>query len=81
MTRYRLVACSDGPLSDTQLAEAVAERIFQIGKEYNRVPHRIEYKIMINGRELAAGGLAREPFTEYVRQAIDSAISSAKGEV
>lgn len=59
-------------LDSAGIAEAVAARIFEIGREYSTDPHRIEYKVIYQGREVGVGGLAREPFTRYVREGINN---------
>ena len=57
------------------LSEAVAERIFEIGREGEYPCHRIEFKVYIDCKEVGVGGLAREPFTRYAREAIKAALS------
>ena len=70
--RESMTSTASSVSMDELLAEAVAKHIFEMGTEYGQPCHRIEFKVMLDGREVGCGGLAREPFKKYVRAALAS---------
>lgn len=69
-------------LLTAELADAIAERIFSMGDEPWAKCTRLEFKGRheVNNIEIGLGGLAREPFTTYVREVLDASALAARVE-
>lgn len=67
-------------MDNQHLANILARRIFDEGKEPFSVVHRIEFKGFFDGKECGMGGYAEQPLARVLKRLLDEYLPPQNGD-